>query len=86
MNNAPRVLCIGINAGMADKSQERVNKSTTTKGEKRRTMGVVDYLTRSTVDKCPSWHLHSGDRMEALQSTPSGTYSHVGALHCLRSV
>ncbi len=24
MNNAPRVLCTGINAGMADKSQERM--------------------------------------------------------------
>ena len=27
MNNAPRVLCIGINAGMGDKSQERENKN-----------------------------------------------------------
>ncbi len=27
MNNAPRVLCTGINAGMADKSQERENKN-----------------------------------------------------------
>ncbi len=27
MNNAPRVLCTGINAGIADKSQERENKN-----------------------------------------------------------
>jgi len=26
MNNAPRVLCTGVSAGMADKSQERENK------------------------------------------------------------
>ena len=43
MNNAPRVLFTGTDAGMATKSQERVIiRTSETRREKRRATGAVD--------------------------------------------
>ena len=45
MNNAPRVLFTGTDAGMATKSQEReMIRNSETRREKRRATGAVDWF------------------------------------------
>ncbi len=60
MNNAPRVLCIGINAGMANKSQERESKSRQQrKGRKAgRWECSINTQLAALLIEASSWRLH----------------------------